>query len=39
MLKVVDGTPDFIDWKDSVNEEEIELGPADNVTISERTEQ
>ena len=39
MLKVVDGTPDFIDLKDPVNEEEIGLGPADNVTISERSEQ
>lgn len=38
MLKVVDGTPDFIDLKDPVNEE-IGLGPADNyVTISERSE-
>jgi hypothetical protein len=39
MLKVVDGTLDFIDLQDPVNEEEIGLGPANNVTISECSEQ
>ena len=39
MLRVVHGTPDFIDLKDPVNEEEIGLDPADNVTITARSEQ
>ena len=39
MLRVVHGTPNFIDLKDLVNEEEIGLGPTDNVTIIARSEQ
>lgn len=38
-VEVVYGTPDFIDLKDPVNEEDIGLGLGDNVTISVRSEQ
>ena len=39
MLRVVYITPNFIDLKDPVNEEDIGLGPGDNDTISARSEQ